>query len=57
MNCHQTQLRTRRYLDLQTARARLLGLTSGVEYAQALFPGNDLLVNNLAALPASVRLY
>lgn len=57
MNCHQTQLRTRRYLDLQTARARLLGLTSGVEYAQALFPGNDLLVSNLAALPASVRLY
>jgi hypothetical protein len=57
MNCHQTQLRTRRYLDLQTARARLLGLTSGVEYAQALFPGNDLLVNNLAALPASVRLF
>ncbi len=57
MNCHRTQLRTRRYLDLQSARARLLGLTSGVEYAQALFPGNDLLVNNLAALPASVRLF
>ncbi len=57
MNCHQTQLRTRRYLELQTARARLLGLTSGVEYAQALFPSNDLLVSNLAALPASVRLF
>ena len=57
MNCHQTQLRTRRYLELQTARARLLGLTSGVEYAQALFPGNDLLVSSLAELPASLRLF
>jgi hypothetical protein len=35
----------------------LLGLTSGVEHAQALFPGNDLLVSNLAELPASVRLF
>jgi LmbE family N-acetylglucosaminyl deacetylase len=57
MNCHQTQLRTRRYIELQTARARLLGLTSGVEYAQALFPLNDLLVSDLGGLPISVRLF
>jgi LmbE family N-acetylglucosaminyl deacetylase len=36
MECHQTQLRTRRYIELQTARARLLGVEAGVEYAQAL---------------------
>jgi LmbE family N-acetylglucosaminyl deacetylase len=57
MECHATQLRTRRYVELQTARARLLGLTSGVEYAQALYPVNDLLINNLTELPASTRLF
>jgi LmbE family N-acetylglucosaminyl deacetylase len=57
MACHQTQLRTRRYLELQIARARSLGLTSGVEYAQALFPYNDFLINHLAELPPSVRLF
>lgn len=57
MECHQSQLRTRRYIELQTARARLLGLEAGVEYAQALYPTNDLLVRNLADLPASVRVF
>ena len=57
MECHQTQLRTRRYIELQTARARLLGLEAGVEYAQALYPTDDLLIKNLAKLPASVRLF
>ncbi len=57
MQCHQTQLRTRRYLDLQTARARLLGLEAGVEYAQALYPADDFLINGLHDLPASVRLF
>ena len=57
MECHATQLRTRRYLELQTARARLLGLTTGVEYAQALYPVGDFLIGDLAALPASVRLF
>jgi len=57
MECHVTQLRTRRYVELQTARARLLGLTSGVDYAQALYPVDDLLINNFAELPASVRLF
>lgn len=57
MECHATQLRTRRYVELQTARARALGLTSGVEYAQALFPIDHWLVNNLAELPPSVRLF
>ncbi|HEY2800515.1 MAG TPA: PIG-L family deacetylase [Chthoniobacterales bacterium] len=57
MECHQTQLRTRRYVDLQTARARLLGLESGVDYAQALYPTGDFLINNLAEFPASARLF
>lgn len=57
MECHQTQLRTRRYIELQTARARLLGLEAGVEYAQALYASDDFLIKRLADLPASVRLF
>ena len=57
MECHQSQLRTRRYIDLQTARARLLGVEAGVEYAQALFPADDLLIETLTDMPRSVRLF
>ncbi|MGI8437123.1 MAG: PIG-L family deacetylase [Chthoniobacterales bacterium] len=57
MECHRTQLQTRRYLDLQNARARLCGLEAGVEYAQALFPTDDFLVDSLGDLPPSVRLF
>ncbi len=57
MECHATQMRTRRYVELQTARARVLGLEAGVEHAQALFPGDPFLVGSLAELPAAVRLF
>ncbi len=57
MECHQTQLRTRRYIELQTARARLLGLESGVEYAQALYVPDAFLIKNFGELPPSVHLF
>ena len=57
MECHQTQLRTRRYIELQTARARLLGLESGVEYAQALYAPDAFLIKNFGELPTSVHLF
>ncbi|MDQ2660176.1 MAG: PIG-L family deacetylase [Verrucomicrobiota bacterium] len=57
MECHRSQLRTRNYLELQTARARLAGVEAGVEYAQALFANDDLLVRQLAEIPPSVRLF
>ncbi len=57
MECHQTQLRTRRYVELQTARARLLGVEAGVAYAQAVSTTDDMLVKSLTELPASVRLF
>ncbi|CAN5637675.1 bacillithiol biosynthesis deacetylase BshB1 [soil metagenome] len=57
MECHTSQLRTRRYIDLQLARARLLGIEAGVEYAQALFASDPWLVENLRELPRSVRLF
>lgn len=55
MECHQTQLRTRRYVELQVARARVLGLEAGVEYAQALWPLDDFFVQHLGDMPKSVR--
>ena len=57
MECHKTQLRTRDYIELQTARARLLGVQAGVDYAQALFMSDHLLVKTLAELPPSIRLF
>ena len=57
MECHRTQLRTRNYIDLQTARARLLGVEAGVEYAQALFPRDHFLVQTLAEIPPAVRIF
>jgi N-acetyl-alpha-D-glucosaminyl L-malate synthase BshA len=36
---------------LQTARARLLGLESGIEYAQALYVPNAFLIKNFGELP------
>ena len=57
MECHQTQLRTRRYIELQTARARLLGLESGIEYAQALYSPDAFLIKNFGELPPSVHLF
>jgi len=57
MECHKSQLRTRDYIELQTARARLLGVQAGVEYAQALFMSDHLLVKTLAELPPAVRLF
>ncbi len=55
MNAHETQLRTRRYLELQLTRARLLGLRAGVEYAQALFPADPMLVKSLTQLGRGAR--
>lgn len=57
MECHRSQLRTRNYIDLQTARARLLGIEAGVEYAQALYSDDDVILETLAELPRSVRTF
>ncbi|MDQ8196913.1 PIG-L family deacetylase [Pelagicoccus enzymogenes] len=57
MNCHQSQMKTRRYLDLQLSRARTLGLQTGCEYAQALWPNDPVLVNGLNSAPRGIRLF
>ena len=55
MEAHASQLRTRNYVELQLARARVLGLRAGVRHAQALFPADPLLFNSLEPLSGSAR--
>ena len=55
MEAHESQMKTRRYVELQLTRARLNGLRAGVEHAIALFPDGPILVSNLAALERGAR--
>lgn len=50
MEAHESQLKTRRYVELQLTRARLNGLRAGVEHAIALYPGGPIVVTDLEAL-------
>lgn len=55
MECHGSQMKTRRYAQLQLARARTLGLESGVDFAQAIWPNDPLFIERLSAVPRGVR--
>ena len=55
MEAHGSQLKTRRYVDSQLTRARLLGLRAGVEHAVALYPNDPLVVTGLAAVARAAR--
>jgi LmbE family N-acetylglucosaminyl deacetylase len=55
MEAHASQLKTRNYVELQLARARVHGLRAGVEHAIALFPSDPLLVDALSQLGKSAR--
>jgi len=55
MEAHASQLRTRNYVELQLARARVHGLRAGLEYAQPLFPNDPLVFDSLAAVTRSAR--
>lgn len=55
MACHASQMKTRRYLELQLARARTLGLQAGGEYAQALWSNDALFLDSLNSAPRGVR--
>jgi LmbE family N-acetylglucosaminyl deacetylase len=55
MAAHASQLTSRNYVELQLARARVLGLRSGVDYAQALFPNDPLVFDSLAPLTRASR--
>lgn len=55
MAAHASQARTRNYVELQLTRARLLGLRAGVEYAQALYPADPIVLTSLDPLGRTAR--
>ncbi len=55
MEAHASQMKTRNYVELQLARARVLGLDAGVAHAQALYPNDPLLFDSLAPLARGSR--
>jgi N-acetylglucosamine malate deacetylase 1 len=55
MKAHATQLRSRNYVELQLARARVHGLRAGVEFAQAVYPSDPLVFDSLHTLTRSAR--
>lgn len=55
MEAHASQLKTRKYVELQLARARLNGLRAGVEHAIPLFSADAIVVDSLAALGRGAR--
>lgn len=55
MEAHASQMKTRNYVDLQLARARVHGLGAGVEYAQPLFPANAVVVDSLSVITRTAR--
>ena len=55
MAAHSSQLRTRNYVELQLARARVHGLRAGLEHAQPLWPNDPLVFNSLAPLTRAAR--
>ncbi|GAB1487829.1 bacillithiol biosynthesis deacetylase BshB1 [Opitutaceae bacterium] len=55
MEAHASQQRTRNYVELHLARARVLGLRAGVGHAMALFPNDPLVVGSLSELGPGAR--
>ncbi|MGD0138238.1 MAG: PIG-L family deacetylase [Tepidisphaeraceae bacterium] len=55
MAAHASQSATRDYRQLQLTRAKLHGLSAGVEYAIPLFSGDPLVLDSLARLGRGAR--
>jgi bacillithiol biosynthesis deacetylase BshB1 len=55
MNCHESQVQSKGYIDLQKTGARLLGLTIGTEYALGLFANDPIRVENVSDIRHSSR--
>jgi len=47
MQAHTSQTSAHKYVELQLARARLLGLEAGIEHAIALYPNEPLVFDSL----------
>jgi bacillithiol biosynthesis deacetylase BshB1 len=55
MNCHESQVRSKGYIDLQKTGARLLGLSIGTEYAIGLLTNDPVRLETISALTLSSR--
>ena len=55
MRAHASQTSAREYVELQLARARLLGMRAGVDHAAALFPNEPLVFGSLAQTRRGAR--
>ncbi len=55
MQAHASQTSARKYVELQIARARFMGMRAGVEHAIALFPNEPLVFDSLAQTSRSAR--
>ncbi len=55
MNCHESQVTHRSYVDLQKTAARLLGLSIGVEYAAGLYVNDPVRVEHISDIVHSSR--
>lgn len=55
MEAHASQMKTRNYVELQLARARVNGLRAGVAHAIPLFANDALVVESLATLERGAR--
>jgi len=57
MQAHVTQLKTRDYVEVQLARARVNGSRCGISAAMALYPNDPLVFDSLGALARGARRY
>lgn len=55
MNCHESQVNSKGYIELQKSAARLLGLATGAEYAIGLFGNEPVRLETLSDLALSAR--
>ena len=55
MRCHVSQMQTRDYVEMLTARARLLGTQVGVEHAMAVWANDPVRLSGLGDLVGSGR--
>jgi bacillithiol biosynthesis deacetylase BshB1 len=57
MSLHESQMKTKGYLNLVTSKARALGATVGVEYALGLWINDTVRVEKISDLSVSSRNY
>jgi len=55
MEAHASQMKTRNYVELQLARARVHGLNAGVAHAQQLWPNDPLVFHSLTDISRGAR--